>query len=98
MNFIWDDDKALINLKKHSVSFEEAMTVFEDFEALMIFDPDHSADEDRFILLGMSAHLRILVVCHCYREKDEIIRIISARKATKQEQKEYETRRNCYER
>lgn len=98
MNFIWDDDKALINLKKHSVSFEEAMTVFEDFEALMIFDPDHSADEDRFILLGMSAHLRILVVCHCYREKDEIIRIISARKATKQEQKEYEKRRNSYER
>ena len=83
MRFEWDAEKASINQKKHGVTFEEAQTVFGDYDALRIFDPDHSEDEDRFILLGMSAVLRILVVCHCYRENDEKIRIISARKATK---------------
>lgn len=67
--------------------------MFGDYDALRIFDPDHSEDEDRFILLGMSAVLRILVVCHCYRENDEKIRIISARKATKKESAAYERRK-----
>lgn len=74
MRFEWDAEKASINQKKHGVTFEEAQTVFGDYDALRIFDPDHSEDEDRFILLGMSAVLRILVVCHCYRENDEKIR------------------------
>ena len=74
MRFEWDAEKASINQKKHGVTFEEAQTVFGDYDALRIFDPDHSEDEDRFILLGMSAVLRILVVCHCYRENDEKIK------------------------
>ena len=85
MNFEWDENKARINQEKHGVSFEEAQTVFDDADALQIFDPDHSESEDRFIMLGMSAVLRILVVCHCYRADDETIRIISARKATRNE-------------
>ena len=93
MRFEWDAEKASINQKKHGVTFEEAQTVFGDDDALRIFDPDHSEDEDRFILLGMSAVLRILVVCHCYRENDEKIRIISARKATKKESAAYERRK-----
>ncbi|GAB7499045.1 MULTISPECIES: BrnT family toxin [Bilophila] len=93
MRFEWDAEKASINQKKHGVTFEEAQTVFGDYDALRIFDPDHSEDEDRFILLGMSAVLRILVVCHCYRENDEKIRIISARKATKKESAAYERRK-----
>ena len=93
MRFEWDAEKASINQKKHGVTFEEAQTVFGDYDALRIFDPDHSDDEDRFILLGMSAVLRILVVCHCYRENDEKIRIISARKATKKESAAYERRK-----
>ena len=93
MRFEWDAEKAFINQKKHDVTFEEAQTVFGDYDALRIFDPDHSEDEDRFILLGMSAVLRILVVCHCYRENDEKIRIISARKATKKESTAYERRK-----
>ena len=93
MRFEWDAEKASINQKKHGVTFEEAQTVFGDYDALRIFDPDHSEDEDRFILLGMSAGLRILVVCHCYRENDEKIRIISARKATKKESAAYERRK-----
>ena len=93
MRFEWDAEKASINQKKHGVTFEEAQTVFADYDALRIFDPDHSEDEDRFILLGMSAVLRILVVCHCYRENDEKIRIISARKATKKESAAYERRK-----
>lgn len=75
------------------MSFEEASTVFEDSDALQIFDPDHSESEDRFILLGMSAILRILVVCHCYRADDSKIRIISARKATRNESSTYERRK-----
>ena len=89
MQFSWDTKKAEANLKKHGVSFDEAATVFDDFDALCIYDPDHSEDEDRFIMLGMSASTRILVVCHCYRENDEVIRIISARKATPNESNEY---------
>jgi uncharacterized DUF497 family protein len=75
------------------VTFAEAETVFLDEEALVISDPDHSDDEDRFVLLGLSARLRILVVCHCYREQDSVIRIISARKADRQERGRYERRR-----
>lgn len=93
MKFTWDESKAALNKQKHGVSFEEAQTVFEDCEALRIFDPDHSEDEDRFLLLGMSSVLRLLVVCHCYRENDELIRIISARKATKKETSTYEWRK-----
>ncbi len=93
MVFVWDDNKAEINLRKHGVSFEEASTVFEDYDALQIFDPDHSEDEDRFIMLGMSSALRLLVVCHCYRDSDEQIRIISARKATKNEMSTYNRRK-----
>lgn len=93
MDFVWDENKAAVNIKKHGISFEEATSVFEDCEALQIYDPDHSEDEDRFILLGISNILRVLTVCHCYREADETVRIISARKATKTEQSEYERRK-----
>ena len=93
MNFEWDENKARINQEKHGVSFEEAKTVFDDADALQIFDPDHSESEDRFIMLGMSAVLRILVVCRCYRADDETIRIISARKATRNECSTYERRK-----
>jgi len=87
--FEWDDKKSLANQKKHHVSFKEAQTVFVDENALLIDDPNHSDEEDRFILLGLSAKLRALVVCHCYRKSNEVIRIISARKATRREQKDY---------
>lgn len=89
ISFEWDESKNSQNKKKHSVSFEEGQTVFVDENALLLHDPDHSDEEDRFILLGLSSSLRILIVCHCYRKNDEIIRIISARKATKLEQKQY---------
>ncbi len=89
IQFKWDNKKAANNLQKHSVSFEEASTAFNDPFARIVFDPDHSEDEDRFILLGMSTTARLLVVCHCYRDQDEVIRIISARKADKQERKQY---------
>ncbi|MBU4305486.1 MAG: BrnT family toxin [Candidatus Omnitrophica bacterium] len=93
IRFVWDTKKDEINQKKHRISFQEAQTVFLDDIAQMIYDPDHSESEDRFLLLGMSMRLRILVVCHCYRENDEIIRIISARKATKKEEKQYYAKR-----
>jgi hypothetical protein len=89
ISFAWDPKKADENLRKHKISFEEAQTVFTDPNARMIFDPDHSDQEDRFIVLGISSALRLLVVCHCYREKNMVIRLISARKATKQEQNQY---------
>lgn len=89
IRFEWDENKNKINIKKHKVSFEEAKTVFYDENALVISDPDHSETEDRFIILGLSESPRLLVVCHCYREPDETIRIISARKATKNETKSY---------
>ena len=93
MQFAWDGAKAKANKLKHGISFEEAKTVFQDSYALRIFDPDHSGDEDRFLMLGLSSLSRLLVVCHCYRENDNIIRIISARKATKKESSIYEKRR-----
>ena len=89
ISFVWDGTKDELNLKKHRIPFEEAQTVFSDPNARMIFDPEHSGDEDRFILLGISSGLRLIVVCHCYIEDDMIIRIISARKANKNEQKQY---------
>jgi len=89
IRFDWDKEKNIANQRKHGISFEEAQSVFVDENALMIYDPDHSGNEDRFILLGLSASIRLLVVCHCYRKDDDIIRIISARKATRMEQKRY---------
>ena len=89
ISFIRDEKKARENLEKLKISFEEAQTVFSDPNARMIFDTEHSIDEERFILLGISSGLRLLVVCHCYREDDMEIRIISARKATKNEHKQY---------
>ena len=89
IRFSWDETKAEINLKKHGVSFEEATTVFADENARLKHDPDHSGKEDRFILLGFSAQLRLLVVCHAYRDKDDLIRLISVRKATRNERKQY---------
>ncbi|PST47675.1 hypothetical protein COO72_11815 [Bifidobacterium callitrichos] len=90
LRFDWDDTKAEINLAKHGVSFSEASTVFSDPFARVIDDPEHSSfEEDRFIIMGISAKARLLVVCHCYREQQGIIRIISARKATKNESRQY---------
>ncbi|MEW5806583.1 MAG: BrnT family toxin [Acidobacteriota bacterium] len=89
ISFEWNDKKNVLNRKKHGISFEEAQTVFADEQALLIHDPDHLHEEDRFILLGLSSKLRILIVSHCYRKKDEKIRIISARKAKLLEQKGY---------
>ena len=94
MRFVWDERKAIINIQKHNVSFDEAKTVFDDPEALLLSDPDHSETEERFILLGMSSSLRLLIVCHCYRENDNIIRIFSARKATKNETNTYIRRKD----
>lgn len=82
-------NKNAVNKKKHGISFEEAKTVFYDEEALLIDDPEHSKDEERFIILGFSNMANMLVVCHCYRENETVIRIISARKATKNEAKQY---------
>ncbi|MDD9985666.1 MAG: BrnT family toxin [Spirochaetaceae bacterium] len=89
IRFQWDEQKQAENRRKHGVSFHEAETVFYDDQALLIDDPDHSDDEDRFVLIGMSMSLRTLVVCHCYREDDEVIRIISARKASRMERTDY---------
>ena len=85
----WDKAKAALNRRKHGISFEEAQTVFYDENAIEFFDPDHSDREDRFIMLGLSFTLRLLVVCHCVREAQSVIRIISARRATRQEAKSY---------
>lgn len=92
LEFDWDEIKNEANKKKHGVSFEEAQSVFYDVEALLILDPEHSQEEDRFIILGFSDRARLLIVCHCYRESDTVIRIISARKATKNEAKQYSER------
>ena len=86
--FEWDERKSVENERKHGVSFEEAQTVFYDENAREFFDPDHSEDEDRFIMLGVSVGSRVLVVCHCHR-RGKSIRIISARKADNQEEKDY---------
>ena len=87
--FDWDDLKAKANERKHGVSFEETRTVFYDENARLRYDSDHSLNEERYILLGISSSLRLVVVCHVYREGNGIIRIISARKATKQEIQQY---------
>ena len=89
IRFEWDRKKAALNRRKHGVSFEEAQTVFYDENAIEFFVPDHSDREDRFIMLGVSFTLRLLVVCHCLREAQSVIRIISARKATRHEAKSY---------
>ena len=90
LSFEWDPQKDLINRKKHGISFEEAATVFEDVNALVISDPEHSEDEERFVILGFSLQANLLVVCHCYRASESVIRIISARKATKNESRQYQ--------
>jgi uncharacterized DUF497 family protein len=87
--FEWDERKSRANRQKHGVSFEEARTAFLDENARVIADPEHSEDEDRFVLLGLSTSLRVLVVCHCCRQIDEVVRIISARKADRAEQRQY---------
>ena len=89
LHFEWDERKASANVKKHGVSFEEARSVFVDERAKLIGDPDHSDDEHRFMLLGLSGSLRLLIVCHCYRSVPNVIRIISARKATTKESSFY---------
>ncbi len=89
VRFEWDEKKHILNKRKHGVSFDEAQTIFADENGLLLDDPDHSHDEDRFILLGLSSRLRLLVVSHTYLKDDAIIRIISARKATRSEQKQY---------
>lgn len=90
IKFEWDENKNTINKQKHKISFDEAKTVFFDEDALIIDDPEHSDEEERFIILGFSAKANLLVVCHCYRSSDSVIRIISARKATKTERKQYD--------
>lgn len=89
IQFEWDENKNQINQHKHGISFQEAKTVFCDEEALVIDDPEHSETEDRFIILGLSNKANLLVVCHCYRASDTVIRLISARKATKTESQYY---------
>jgi len=89
LRFEWDEKKEKSNVIKHGVSFDEARTVFYDENAIQFFDPDHSAEEDRFILLGMTFKLRVLIVCHCFRESETAIRVFSARKADKDEKHEY---------
>jgi uncharacterized DUF497 family protein len=92
LRFEWDERKNKTNRQKHGVSFEEAQTAFADERGLLIDDPEHSEAEDRFVLLGMSSALRVLVVCHCYRTGGDAIRIISARRADRQEQADYSER------
>ena len=93
ISFEWDEHKNTANVKKHNVSFEEAVSVFYDEMALLIDDPEHSLEEERFIILGFSKRANLLVVCHCYRNEQSVIRIISARHATKHESKQYSERK-----
>lgn len=92
IRFEWDPLKERANARKHGVSFAEARSVFFDENGLVVHDPDHSADEDRFIILGLSSAARTLVVCHCLRDAGDVIRIISARKATRSERAQYTAR------
>ena len=85
IKFEWHPTKSAANLRKHHVSFEEAQTVFYDDDAVQFFDEEHSVEENRFLLLGISVEAKLLIVCHCERQDGEVIRIISARKATKRE-------------
>ena len=89
VTFEWDPAKDAANRRKHGISFAEAASAFADERGRIIGDPDHSADEDRFVLLAMSAGARMLVVVHCWRDSDEVIRIISARRAKRREQRQY---------
>jgi len=89
LQFQWDARKDRVNQKKHGVSFKEASSVFYDEYAIQFYDPDHSEDEDRFLMLGMSVKLKVLVVCHCFREGDSVVRLISARKVDRLEEKAY---------
>ena len=89
IRYEWDYVKNNANIKKHGISFDEAITVFADENLMIMADEDHSEDEERFVVLGFSEHSRLLVVCHCYKESDEVIRIFSARKATKTEERFY---------
>ncbi len=90
IRFECDPVKDAANFRKHGIAFEEALTAFYDEFARIIYDAEHSQDEDRFALLGMSTRLRLLVVCHCYRQNDRVIRVISARRANKKETAEYQ--------
>jgi len=94
LRFEWDQRKNRLNRRRHGITFEEAEGVFLDDDALLIDDPDHSDQEDRFVLLGFSFPLRVLVVCHCYRHGGDVIRIISARKANPTERELYTQRRH----
>lgn len=94
ISFEWDEKKSSINQEKHGVSFDEASSVFYDPYALVVDDPDHSVDEGRFIIVGISSIARVLTVCHCYRAHNEVVRIISARKATRNEESQYWRRRH----
>ena len=89
LRFEWDERTAAANSKKHGVTFEEAKSVFGDERAKLIDDPDHSEGEERFVLLGLSSSLRLLLVCHCYRGEGNVIRLISARKASSKESRSY---------
>jgi len=89
MTFEWDENKNAINISKHGIDFDEASSIFYDEKAIMFDDPEHSDEEERFILIGMSQKLNVLTVCHCYRNRDDVIRIITARKATKTESEYY---------
>ena len=89
LTFEWDENKNRINQKKHGISFDEASSVFYDDLAILFDDPEHSQEEERFILLGMSEAANVCIVCHCYRASETVIRIISARKATKKEEERY---------
>ena len=88
-NFIWDEEKEVFNIQKHGVTFIEGASVFDDNNAIYIYDKDHSIDEDRYIVIGFSEAYNLLLVCHCYKNSDKLIRIFSARKPTKQEEKLY---------
>ncbi len=92
LRFEWDESKASSDQRKHGVSFDEASTVFFDEHGLFMADPAHSEEEDRFFILGLSQSLRLLVVCHCYRESEDLIRLISARKADRSERRQYNQR------
>ncbi len=93
LGFEWNETKAEANLRKHRVSFLEATSVFEDDDALLMADPEHSEDEDRFLILGTSLRRRVVLVAHCYRQAGDVIRIISARKASARQRREYEGRK-----
>jgi len=93
IKFEWDESKATSNLKKHQISFDEAKTVFFDEFGIQFYDEDHSSNEDRFLMLGMSSSARLPIVCHCERSHGAIIRIISARQATKRESAHYQGER-----